>query len=46
MIDIEGITPKLSSIFPLISHSFIIIYEYLDKIIYILDHLVSMLNMS
>ena len=46
MINIEGITPKFSSIFPLISHSFINIYEYYDKIISILDHLVNMLNMS
>ena len=46
MINIEGITPKFSSIFPIISHSFINIYEYYDKIISILDHLVNMLNMS
>ena len=46
MINIEGITQKFSSIFSLISHGFINIYEYYDKIICILDHLVNMLNMS
>ena len=42
----EGIPPKFSSIFSLISHGFINIYEYYNKIICILDHLVNMLCLS